>query len=367
MAHLPIQCQNCGAKYKIPETFPGDFAKCKACGNKMDVNAARGAKSTAPDSEASATASHTTGGTRKPRQGTEARTGTRRKRGEEEASPKKSRRAASGSSRRSRRGADDNAEEEEEETGRRGQRKKKDNTPLILGVSLGVLAVVVVIMFMMWGDDDKTTQTKNQKAAKNDKVATKPAEDATKKAAEEAAKAKAAEAAKAEAAEAAAKKKAAKKKLDIKKVADVMTAADIFKPATLDKLPPAKDTTEEELTAINEQLDLLKEGGGLGFIRAPGKLKVIGAKMIPLAVNRLMTLDYSKVEDNQYAFAISEAIKGLTEFELAFDPARIIDEFTIKQGHTNATKVKDLHFLTRKYWQTDKSIQAHIASRAKDK
>ena len=366
MAHLPIQCQNCGAKYKIPETFPGDFAKCKACGNKMDVNAARSAQSAAPDSEARAPASHATGGTRKPRQGTEARTGTHRKRGEEE-TPKRSRRPASASSRRGRRGADDN-DEDEEETGRRGHRKK-DNTPLILGVSLGVLAVIVVIVFMMWGGDDESTQAKNQKvAAKNDKGTNKIAaeEDAKAKAAE-AAKAKAAEAAKAKAAEAAAKKKAAKKKLDIKKVADVMTAADIFKPSTLDKLPPAKDTTAEELTAINEQLDLLKEGGGLGYIRAPGKLMVIGAKMIPLAVNRLMTLDYSKVEDNQYAFAISEAIKGLTEFELAFDPARIIDEFTIKQGHTNATKVKDLHYLTRKYWQTDKSIQAHIASRARDK
>ena len=45
MAHLAIQCQNCGAKYKLPETFAGDFAKCKACGSKIDVKAARSASS----------------------------------------------------------------------------------------------------------------------------------------------------------------------------------------------------------------------------------------------------------------------------------------------------------------------------------
>jgi hypothetical protein len=356
MAHLPIQCQNCGAKYKIPETFPGDFAKCKACGTKIDVKAARGGQSTQAETSSRSSTKRTTGGSRKPRATAEAKASSRPKRGEDKATGSTGRRGAAAGKRK---------KDDSEEGGRRGYEKKKDNSNMLLLGSVGALAIVSVIAFLMWGGGEEPAKTPTKTAKKvvdtpkDTTVDAKATAEAEKAAADKAAADKAA----ADKAAAAKKKAAAKPK--IKKASEIETAADVFKPSTLDKLPNAEGTSEEDVVTINEQLDNLKEGGGLSFIRAPRKLQEIGAKMIPLAVNRMMTLDYSKAEENQYAFAISEAIKGLTEFELAFDPARIVSEFKLTQGHDNAKKVKDLHFLTRKYWGTDAAIRQHIAKRNK--
>ncbi len=361
MAHLPIQCQNCGAKYKIPETFPGDFAKCKACGTKIDVKAARDGQSTETETSSRTSTKRSTGGSRKPRQAAETKSSGRPTRDEDKATARTGRRGAAARKR---------SDGDEEEGDRRGYEKKKDNSTVLLFGSLGVLAIVAIILVMVWSGEEgatKTTTAKKDAGSKNvaapkvagaDAKVTDTGPEAEKAAADKAAADKAA----ADKAAAEKKKKAAAKP---KISSEVKVAADVFKPSSLDKLPNAEGTTEEDVTTINEQLDYLKEGGGLSFIRAPKKLQDIGAKMIPLAVNRMMTLDYSKAEDNQYAFAISHAIYGLTEFELAFDPARIVDEFKLTQGHDNAKKVKDLHLLTRKYWGTDKSIREHIAKRNK--
>jgi hypothetical protein len=362
MAHLPIQCQNCGAKYKIPETFPGDFAKCKACGTKIDVKAARGGPSTEADASSRTSTKRSTGGSRKPRPAAETRSGSEPKRGEDKATGRTSRRGATAGKRNNDSG---------EEGGRRGYEKKKDNSKVLLLGSLGVLAILAIILFMVWGGGEEPTNTGGKTANKNapNKVVETPKDaGGDAKIIDPDAVAKKAAADKAAADKAAADKAAAEKKKAAakpKKSSEIKAAADVFKPSALEKLPNTEGTSEEDVIIINEQLDYLKEGGGLPFIRAPKKLQGIGAKMIPLAVNRMMTLDYSKAEDNQYAFAISQAIMLLTEFELAFDPARIVDEFKLTQGHDNAKKVKDLHLLTRKYWGTDKAIKAHIAKRNK--
>ena len=41
---IPIVCANCGAKYRLPETFKSDRAKCKACGASIDVASQRESK-----------------------------------------------------------------------------------------------------------------------------------------------------------------------------------------------------------------------------------------------------------------------------------------------------------------------------------
>ena len=107
MAHLQVQCQNCGKRYKLPETFASDKAKCKACGNTIDVAAARAAGATeeaaAPATSAKPRAA-SSGGTRKPRQ-TAAKPSSRRSKSDDEAKPSKVRASSGrGSSRRRGRG-----------------------------------------------------------------------------------------------------------------------------------------------------------------------------------------------------------------------------------------------------------------------
>src|SRR5262249_61989221 len=43
MTLLQIVCDNCGAKYRLPETFSGAKAKCKQCNSAIDVAAQRAA------------------------------------------------------------------------------------------------------------------------------------------------------------------------------------------------------------------------------------------------------------------------------------------------------------------------------------
>ena len=53
MSLIPIVCANCGAKYRLPETFKSDHAKCKKCGAVIDV---AGQRDVAPEPAAEAAA-----------------------------------------------------------------------------------------------------------------------------------------------------------------------------------------------------------------------------------------------------------------------------------------------------------------------
>ena len=143
----------------------------------------------------------------------------------------------------------------------------------------------------------------------------------------------------------------------------IESATDIYQPSTLAPLPRPTNLTREDEAKINDCLDDLREGGGLQYIRAPRKLAAMGTKMLPIAVMRMMRLDYSKPKNNQHAYSISEAIKRLTEFELAFDPVRIVEEFELIQGHANALKVKNLHHLVQVRWFDDVALAIDKARR----
>ena len=41
MTAIPITCDNCGAKYRLPATFAGATATCQKCGSAIDVAAQR--------------------------------------------------------------------------------------------------------------------------------------------------------------------------------------------------------------------------------------------------------------------------------------------------------------------------------------
>ena len=62
MNPIAVQCANCGAKYKLPETFAGDKAKCKACGSAIDVKSARSSSAGGSSAGGSSASSSSAGG-----------------------------------------------------------------------------------------------------------------------------------------------------------------------------------------------------------------------------------------------------------------------------------------------------------------
>ena len=42
MSLTPVECANCGAKYRLPESFKADKAKCKKCGGVVEIGAVEG-------------------------------------------------------------------------------------------------------------------------------------------------------------------------------------------------------------------------------------------------------------------------------------------------------------------------------------
>jgi hypothetical protein len=371
MAHLPVQCQNCGARYKIPETFKSDSAKCKGCGTMIDVKAARAASG---DSErevtpASKPAPRTTGGTRKPRQAAGASSKRRRGGGEDGDGEETVKATASSrrSKRRGRRGEDGDDDGEGEEGGRRYE-KKKDNTPIIAGIAIDAMTIVAAVFYFTfdWGDDDGSTETvdKNGKtaAAKKEDDKGKSDEGANTDADKEAEEADAKKAAAdKKAKDAAAKKKkddAAKKKaLDAAAKREIKDADDVFKPlSVLKKLDRPASVTEEEEKEANGHLDDLRTGSGLPAIRAPRKLEAMGWKILPLVANRLLELDYSKMADSEYSYLLTNrVILPLTRWEFGFRQAKQTDSFELKDGHENALRVKNVHIHARIYWSSDEA------------
>jgi hypothetical protein len=373
MAHIPVQCQNCGARYKIPETFKSDAAKCKGCGTMIDVKSVRdagaGADTGNNDAKPQAAPAKPTGGTRKPRK-TATASSSKRRRAEVDDEPAK---AAStrGTRRRGRRGADDDAGNhagndagEGEEGGRGRYEKKKDNTPMIAAITIGGLGVVVAAIFMFANPfgDDETTETAN----KNDKTAVAKKADDGKKADEAAepdpeADAKAAEAdatKKADAKkarDAAAKKKAdaAKKKaLDAAAKKEITKPEQVFKPMSeFKKFDRPETVTEEEATTVNGLLDDLRAGSGLAAIQAPRKLNAFGWRILPLVTNRMLELDYSKAADSEYAYLLANrVVLTLGRWEFGYIQSRQADSFDLKDGHANALRMRNVHQLTRLYW-----------------
>ncbi len=180
MSVIPITCENCGAKYKLPPTFKGTQAKCQKCGSVIDVAKQReAADSDATPAAAAKPAARPAAAAKPAVDRSKSRTGGR-KTAAAAASSKADKPARAGSS-RSRRGAKD---DDGEDTPRRGREKKKDNMPMIIGGGGLLVVIVVIAVIMMGGDDPKDsneTVTANKQANAADANAnkgdgTKPAE-----------------------------------------------------------------------------------------------------------------------------------------------------------------------------------------------
>ena len=166
MSVLAIACDNCGAKYRLPESFSGDKAKCQKCGSVIDVAAQRNAAAApAPVAQPKAAAA--------PKEETVAKkpaARTARAEAKAEAAP-----AA-----RSRRG-DKTAAEPKSEKAPRGRKEtgerepKKNNTMLLAGGGIAALAIIAVIVVLASGGKDKAKSTDTAQASAAPKAVDSPA------------------------------------------------------------------------------------------------------------------------------------------------------------------------------------------------
>jgi hypothetical protein len=122
---LPIVCDNCGAKYKLPESFTASQSKCQKCGSVINVDAQR-----QPASTASAAAKPATG----------ARPAVARS-----AEPP---RPTERSNERASRSARSEAGRERGSRGRRDAPPKKSSLPLVLG-GIGLLVVAAIVVWAL--------------------------------------------------------------------------------------------------------------------------------------------------------------------------------------------------------------------------
>ncbi|MGK0299189.1 MAG: hypothetical protein ACI89X_000050 [Planctomycetota bacterium] len=340
MSVIPITCDNCGAKYKLPPTFKGTQAKCQKCGSVIDVAKQReSAGSDASPAAAAKPAAARPAAAAKPAvDRSKSRTGGR-KAAAAAASPKaaassKADKPARAGSSRSRRGAKD---DDGEDTPRRGREKKKDNTPMIIG-GVGLLAVVVVVVVMMMGGDDKKdsneTADDNKQAnaadANANKGATKPDEGATPdegqkpdakpdEGATPDASSKPEEGVKpAETAKPAPtpvdngdpnvkKERWQKQKNPPQTMSEVRTALEMYGAV---QWPESIDATKKaEIMELAGKLDV---DGGIGSIRAKAKLVNQGYYGLFGILETLSKLDYRQPNDGAFGFELNKAIEDIT-------------------------------------------------------
>lgn len=175
MTVLAITCDNCGAKYKLPESFTGSQAKCQKCGSVIDVARQRAAAS----SPAAGPATAARPAPAKP--AAAARPAIDRSKeaarpAERPAAAARTERAER-TARKGRAAADDAPAEDAKGRRGRGERKKNNSMPLLLA-GVGLVAIVVVVVLMMSGDKDQPAKQDAAKASGTAAAAAKPADPA---------------------------------------------------------------------------------------------------------------------------------------------------------------------------------------------
>ena len=342
MSALAITCDNCGAKYRLPESFSADKAKCQKCGSVIDVAAQRKAAAATPTMPAIPASAPT------PRsQPTRAK--------DKAEAPRRTARTTSAVA------AEPKAARGRKEPAERAP--KKNNTMLLAGGGIAALAIVAVIVVLASGGKDKPAGTEvaqataasaavaNQEpAASTTSPTPAPAEAKATPVAAEAAASKPAP----ETAEASMttqdKKPAAAKPADTKPAADAKpvepkaeptpaakeeaqkqaeaeakpsgeikerweankttSLADVYKPSVLGDVSwPAEceQAQKDEIVSLIEDVC----GGGKPGIAAKPKLEKIGYYAIFGLVDRLRKLDYSSGDDQMTAWELNKLIETI--------------------------------------------------------
>ncbi|MEQ1631468.1 MAG: hypothetical protein ABL997_03785 [Planctomycetota bacterium] len=155
MSVLAIACDNCGAKYRLPESFSGDKAKCQKCGSVIDVAAQRKASGPAPAPAKVAPAKAAPAPAAAPvaRSARTART-ENPPAAKAEAAPARTARA--GRQKDAAPEAKDNqAKGSRRDRSEGGEREpKKSNTMLLVGGGIAAIAIVAVIVVLGPGKKD---------------------------------------------------------------------------------------------------------------------------------------------------------------------------------------------------------------------
>ena len=344
MSVIPITCDNCGAKYKLPPTFKGAQAKCQKCGSVIDVAKQRAtAGDDASPAAAAKPAAARPAAAAKPavdRSKSRPAASSRKAAAAEPAAEKPSRASSS----RSRRGKQD---DDGDDTKRRGRDKKSNNMPMILG-GVGLLAIVIVVAVVMMKKDDKsgTETAQGNNAANSTASSAKPADANANKVGDEGAKpadagtpdagtpaagtpdempkpdAKPAES---KAPEAPAKPAAVpdpapadedptakkerwqKQKNPPQSMSEVQTALELYGevqwPASIDA------TKKAEILELVQDLD---KTGGIRSIRAKASLVKEGYAGMFGLLECLIKLDYRQADDGAFGFEINKAIEDIT-------------------------------------------------------
>ena len=340
MSVIPITCDNCGAKYKLPPTFKGSQAKCQKCGSVIDVAKQREAAGdgASPAAAAKPAAARPAAAAKPAVDRSKRRTASASssKAGGSAASAKADKPARAATS-RSRRGA---KADDAEDAPRRSREKKKDNMPMILG-GVGLVAIIAIGAFLMSGDDkkaadetaqansaDKVADSNTTDSNKDDKQAQQvtPKEDA--KPAEAAAptdSAKPTESSAPTPAESAPKKPVAapepvdpnapkvrkepwqKQKNPPESMADVRTALEMYGAV---QWPESIDAAKKaEIMGMVEDLDV---DGGIRSIRAKAKLVKEGYAGVFGLLECLSKLDYRQSSGSAFGFELNKALEDIT-------------------------------------------------------
>lgn len=332
MTVLQITCDNCGAKYKLPETFKGAQAKCQKCGSVIDVQKQRAAAAGAASPSAAAKPASEAA-----RPAAAAKPAVDRSK----AAPKSEARPAARPAPSTRLARKDKAADDGAEGGARpgrGERpKKKDSTMPILLAGVGLLVIAGVAFLLLSGGEPakKTTEQAASEPAKAaaaaaPAAATPPTAQAPQPAVEapkaetpkaEAPKAEepkpaAAEAPKAEAPAAPAapatpedpaRPKRPWEKLknppaSLDQVTDPKSYGDVPWPTTLD------DARKTELRGLAEDA----AGDGIRSTRAKNKLQEVGWAGLFAVVEQLQKLDYRQAEQAMVGFDLNKLLETIT-------------------------------------------------------
>ncbi|MEY2982923.1 MAG: hypothetical protein RL562_3150 [Planctomycetota bacterium] len=360
MSVLQIVCQNCGAKYKLPESFPGDKAKCKACGAVIDVAAQRGgggetgAAAPKPAAVKPAAVKPATGKSAAPRPARAASEGR-------SAAGKGTTNSAGASGRR---GAGATSAASSSRTGRaaggrRGaadaETKKKGNPALLIGAVVVIVAIVVGVL-MSGGDKPDPAETQTAQGVD----ATKPADTAApsqtpEPQAEEAAPAAdQTPAAVTPPADEAAKETPAPKSEPAKPTpspakTEVTSRADVFDPKTLAPLEYPAEVDAALQTEIEGLLQDMADGGVSG-IRAKGRLEEIGWAALFGIINRLRTIDYFDSSESMSAYELNRLLEAMAVgINVGYRPPQIGEDQSLEDIDWNAKTVKAWTRLPAKY------------------
>jgi hypothetical protein len=346
MTVYQIACDNCGAKYKLPETFTGKQAKCQKCGSVIEVQKQREAASAAAAAPAAKPAAA-------------ARPAVDRSK------PAAADAAKPAAARSARAGKADDADGGGKK-GRGEREKKKDNTMPILLAGVGLLVIAGGAFFVLGGGEkpaDAAQATTPQQQAK----AEPPKADAPKAEAPPAA-APQGDAPKADAPKAEAPA-ATPPTAEPAKAEPTAPAAAPAEPATPDDPTRPKKPWERMRNAPASMADVadpkgygevpwppgvddvakgkLRElaadaaGDGIRSTRAKNELQKTGWAAIFALVEQLQKLDYKQPEQAMVGFDLNKLLEAITGgVNLRYEPVDAGESIPAAKAEWNTRTVK---------------------------